>query len=287
MIHGTMVLEGGATRGVFTSGALDYLMEKDVYFSHVIGVSAGSCNGVDYVSKQIGRTRDCMIHKEKEYNYYYGFTKFIKEKSILDMDMVFDKYPKEIFPFDFDTYFASETECEIVTTNCMTGKAEYMTERSDRDRLMKLCRASSSMPLVSPIVNIDGIPYLDGGLADSIPLKRAVGYGNEKIVVILTRNPGYRKKPVTKGLVKMYRRAYKSYPDLIRTIALRNERYNRQVAMVERLEKEGKIYVLRPLIPTVSRLEKDYNMLMNFYEHGYCLMKREYDNLMRYLETKE
>lgn len=287
MIHGTMVLEGGATRGVFTSGALDYLMEKDVYFSHVIGVSAGACNGVDYVSKQIGRTRDCMIHKEKEYSYYYGFTKFVREKSILDMDMVFDKYPKEIFPFDFDTYFASETECEIVTTNCVTGKAEYMTERNDRERLMKLCRASSSMPLVSPIVNIDGTPYLDGGLADSIPVKRAAGYENEKMVVILTRNLGYRKKPVTKGLVKMYRRAYKSYPDLIRTIALRNERYNRQVAMVERLEKEGKIYVLRPLIPTVSRLEKDYNMLMNFYEHGYCLMKREYDNLMRYLETKE
>lgn len=287
MIHGTMVLEGGATRGVFTSGALDYLMEKDVYFSHVIGVSAGACNGVDYVSKQIGRTRDCMIHKEKEYSYYYGFTKFVREKSILDMDMVFDKYPKEIFPFDFDTYFASETECEIVTTNCVTGKAEYMTERNDRERLMKLCRASSSMPLVSPIVNIDGTPYLDGGLADSIPIKRAAGYENEKMVVILTRNLGYRKKPVTKGLVKMYRRAYKSYPDLIRTIALRNERYNRQVAMVERLEKEGKIYVLRPLIPTVSRLEKDYNMLMNFYEHGYCLMKREYDNLMRYLETKE
>ena len=111
------------------------------------------------------------------------------------MDMVFDKYPKEIFPFDFDTYFASEMECEIVTTNCVTGKAEYMTERSDRDRLMKLCRASSSMPLVSPIVNVDGVPYLDGGLADSIPVKRAQALGNEKIIVILTRNPGYRKKP--------------------------------------------------------------------------------------------
>ena len=182
MQKATMVLEGGATRGVFSSGALDYLMEQDFYTSHVVGVSAGSCNGVDYVSKQIGRTRDCMIHKEKEYDYHVGFRKFVKEKSILDMDMVFDKYPKEIFPFDFDTYFASEMECEIVTTNCVTGKAEYMTERSDRDRLMKLCRASSSMPLVSPIVNVDGVPYLDGGLADSIPVKRAQALGNEKII---------------------------------------------------------------------------------------------------------
>ncbi len=148
MIQATMVLEGGATRGVFTSGVLDFLMEEKTELSHVVSVSAGACNGVDYVSKQIGRTRDCMIHKEKEYNYYYGFRKFVKEKSILDMDMVFDKYPNELFPFDYDTYFASGTECEIVTTNCRTGKAEYMTERKDRDRLMKLCRASSSMPLI-------------------------------------------------------------------------------------------------------------------------------------------
>lgn len=284
MINATMVLEGGATRGVFTSGALDYLMEQDTYLSHVIGVSAGACNAVDYVSKQIGRTRDCMIHKEKEYNYYYGFTQFIKEKSILDMDMIFEKYPREIYPFDFDTYFSSDIKCEIVTTNCETGKAEYMTENSDSDRLMKLCRASSSMPLVSPIVKIDDVPYLDGGLADSIPIGRAAKSGNKKIVVILTRNPGYRKKPVTKGMAKMYKRAYRSYPELVHTTIYRNARYNHQVEMIEKLEKEEKIFVLRPLIPTVSRLEKDYDMLMNFYEHGYCLMKREYERLMEYLE---
>ena len=110
MIQATMVLEGGATRGVFTSGVLDYLMEEQVELSHLVSVSAGACNGVDYVSRQIGRTRDCMIHKEKEYNYYFGFRKFVKEKSILDMDMVFDRYPNELFPFDYDTYFASETE---------------------------------------------------------------------------------------------------------------------------------------------------------------------------------
>lgn len=284
MINATIVLEGGATRGVFTSGVLDYLMEKDVYLSHVIGVSAGSCNGVDYVSKQIGRTRDCMIHKEKEYSYYYGFTKFVKEKSLLDMDMVFDKYPNEIFPFDFDTYFASEMECEIVTTNCETGKAEYMTERSDRERLMKICRASSSMPLISPMVNLGGTPYLDGGLADSIPIGRAAKIGNKKIVIILTRNPGYRKKPTTKAVAKLYRKAYKSYPELVRTAILRNVKYNRQMQMVERLEEEGKIFVLRPLVPAVSRLEKDYDTLMEFYQHGYDLMEKEYDRLMKYLE---
>lgn len=284
MVKATLILEGGATRGVFTSGVLDYLMEEDMYMSDVIGVSAGSCNGVDYVSKQIGRTRDCMIHKEKEYSYYYGFTKFIREKSILDMDMVFDKYPKELFPFDFETYFSSDIECEIVTTNCETGKAEYMTEGKDPERLMRLCRASSSMPLISPIVNIDGVPYLDGGLADSIPIKRALEKENEKIVVVLTRNPGYRKKPVSKGVAKMYRRAYKNYPNLVRTILTRSIRYNRQMEMIEKLGQENRIYVIRPLIPTVSRLEKDYDTLTNFYEHGYNLMKKEYDRLLKYLE---
>ncbi|MCI9076112.1 MAG: patatin family protein [Dorea sp.] len=284
MIQASMVLEGGATRGVFTSGVLDFLMEENVELSNVISVSAGACNGVDYVSKQIGRTRDCTIHKEKEYNYYFGFRKFVKEKSILDMDMIFDKYPNELFPFDFDTYFASDIDCEIVTTNCRTGKAEYMTERNDRTRLMKLCRASSSMPLISPMVEVDGDFYLDGGLADSVPIKRAIQIGKEKIVVILTRNPGYRKRPTTKAVAKLYRRAYRSYPNLVRTAIRRNAKYNRQAELVEKMEKEGKIFVLRPLIPTVSRLEKDYDMLMNFYDHGYCLMKREYGRLMEYLE---
>lgn len=284
MITGTIVLEGGATRGVFTSGILDYLMEEDLYFSHVIGVSAGSCNGVDYVSRQIGRTKKCMIPEKKEYSYYSGVRSAIKEKSILDMDMVFDTFPKKIYPFDFETYFQSDMVCEIVTTNCETGKAEYMTEQSDPDRLMKLCRASSSMPLLSPIVNIDGVPYLDGGLADSVPIRRALQSGNEKIVVVLTRNPGYRKKPISKGTVKLYRRAYKKYPNLVHAAIYRNHVYNKAMELVERLEEEEKIFVIRPLVPTVSRLERDETALTAFYQHGYNLMKRQREALQRYLE---
>ena len=280
MITGTIVLEGGATRGVFTSGILDYLMD----FSHVIGVSAGSCNGVDYVSRQIGRTKKCMIPEKKEYSYYSGVRSAIKEKSILDMGMVFDTFPKKIYPFDFETYFQSDMVCEIVTTNCETGKAEYMTEQSDPDRLMKLCRASSSMPLLSPIVNIDGVPYLDGGLADSVPIRRALQSGNEKIVLVLTRNPGYRKKPISKGTVKLYRRAYKKYPNLVHAAIYRNHVYNKTMELVERLEEEEKIFVIRPLVPTVSRLERDETALTAFYQHGYNLMKRQREALQRYLE---
>ena len=284
MIEAGLVLEGGATRGVFTSGALDYLMEKDLYFSYVVGVSAGSCNAVDYVSKQIGRTRDCMIHRGKEYSYYYGLKDFVKERSLLDMDMVFDKYPNEIFPFDFDTYFSSEIDCEIVTTNCRTGKAEYMTETGDRDRLMKICRASSSMPLVCPIVNVDQVPYLDGGLADSIPVKRAQEKGMDKIVLILTRPEGYRKKPTSKAVGKLYRKFYSKYPELVRTCIRRAAMYNKTEAYIEKLEAEGKIFVLRPEMKPVSRLEKDYDKLMAFYQHGYELMEKELPRMQVYLE---
>ena len=130
----TIVLEGGATRGIFTSGALDYLMEQDIYFSDVIGVSAGACNAVDYVSRQPGRTRDCMIPNTKDMKYINGVKDTIREKSLMNMDLIFDKYPNELIPFDFDTYFQSEMHWELVTTNCLTGNAEYMTETEDPDR---------------------------------------------------------------------------------------------------------------------------------------------------------
>ena len=280
----TLVLEGGATRGIFTSGALDYLMERDLYFSDVIGVSAGSCNAVDYVSRQPGRTRDCMIPTDKEGKYYYGIRDFVKEKSLMNMDLIFDKYPKELLPFDFETYFNSEINCQIVTTNCLTGKAEYMTEDSDNDRLMKLCRASSSMPLLTPIVNIDNVPYLDGGLADSVPIRRAQQMENEKIVVILTKNQGYRKSVLSPTMQRVYKRAYKSYPNLIRTIFRRSFEYNKTMNYLDQLEKRGEIFILRPQAKPVSRLERNKETLHAFYEHGYKYTERKFDDLMEYLE---
>ena len=258
----TLVLEGGATRGIFTSGALDYLMERDLYFSDVIGVSAGSCNAVDYVSRQPGRTRDCMIPTDKEGKYYYGIRDFVKEKSLMNMDLIFDKYPKELLPFDFETYFNSEINCQIVTTNCLTGKAEYMTEDSDNDRLMKLCRASSSMPLLTPIVNIDNVPYLDGGLADSVPIRRAQQMENEKIVVILTKNQGYRKSVLSPTMQRVYK----------------------TMNYLDQLEKRGEIFILRPQVKPVSRLERNKETLHAFYEHGYKYTERKFDDLMEYLE---
>lgn len=285
MIKATIVLEGGARRGIFTSGVLDYLMEKEIYFSNTIGVSFGSCNGSSYVSKQKGRMRDCTAQKDTKYGMFSSVGKMIREKAILDMDELFDKYPNEYFPFDYETYFQSDMECEFVVTNCETGKAEYLTEEMDKDRLMKLCRASSSMPVFSPIVEIDGIPYLDGGIADSIPIERALEKGNDKIILVLTRNPGYRKKMTSKLMAKLYRKMYKDYPAFVKTAIRRNFEYNKQMAIVNQLEKEGKIFVLRPAMEPISRLEQDYEKLITFYNHGYNMMKERYEELKEYLEV--
>ena len=284
MIQGSLLLEGGATRGVFTSGVLDFLMEEKIQFSHVIGVSAGACNAGGYLSNQIGRSRECWIRKDAENSYYYNLSQMIQNKSLMNMDMIFNRYPNEIHPFDYDTFFKSAMQCEVVVTNCETGLAEYKTEQADAKRLMDICRASCSMPLVAPMVDIDGGKYLDGGIADSIPFKRAIEIGNRKIVLILTREKGYRKKYPRKAEVKLYEQRYKKYPNLIKTIITRPLVYNRTIEKIEKLEDSGKIFVLRPEIPTIKRLEKDYDILMNFYQHGYLRMEREFERLKDFLK---
>lgn len=285
MIKATMVLEGGAKRGVFTAGVLDYLGERELYTSHVVGVSAGACNALDYVSRQTGRTKDCMIQKDKKYRYYAGVRTVVKERTLLDMEKLFHRFPLEDFPFDFDTYFKSEAVCELVVTNCETGKAEYLSETGgDKERAMKICRASSSMPLVAPVVRIDDVPYLDGGIADSVPIRHAMEYGNKKMIVVLTRQRGYRKKIPSIAEAKLYHRAYgKKYPCLVSAILGRPQEYNRMAERIERLEDEGKIFVVRPQIPTVSRLETDCDKLNAFYMHGYELMRERYDELLQFL----
>lgn len=284
MEKGTIILEGGANRGLFTAGVLDYLMDQEFYFSHVIGVSMGACNAIDYVSRQPERTKKCIITDTEETNYYYGPTEILKEKSIMNMDLIFDKLPNELLPFDYETYFKSAMKCEQVVTNCVTGKAEYLDEREDKQRLLDITRASCSMPLVTPMAFIDGVPYLDGGLADSIPIKRAMTYGNKKIVLILTRNSGYRKKPTGKVVRGLYEGMYKRYPALVKTLINRNAQYNRTLEKIEEWEKKGYIYVIRPEMPTISRLEKDSSKQEAFYQHGVEQMTRQFDEVKKFLK---
>lgn len=286
MVKGTIVLEGGAARGVFTSAVLDYLMEQDLYFSNMIGVSAGACNGIGYASKQIGRAKNCMIHEEESFSYM-NLRKFVKSKSLMDMDMIFDTFPNKTFPFDYDTYFETEINCLIGVTNCITGKIDFLSETEDKNRLMKICRASSSLPLVSPIVNVDGVPYLDGGLSDSVPIKKALELGEDKIVVVLTRSRGYRKKISSKGINRIYAKSYKKYPELVKSIRRRAVQYNKTMEYIDQLENAGKVFVIRPQIPPVKRMESNPDKLNEFFDHGYRLMEKQYDNLIKYLEIEK
>lgn len=279
-----LILEGGATRGVFTAGVLDYLMEKDYYFPYVVGVSAGSCNAIDYVSRQKGRTRECMIIREKQYSYLNkNLKKMIRERSLFDMDLIFDRFPREVFPFDFDTYFASDIKCELVLTNCITGKAEYLEEKNSKERLLALARASSSIPVASPIVFVDGVPYLDGGIADSIPIVHSLKTGHQKNVIVLTRNYGYRKK-LRSHTKEVYLAFYRKYPQLVRALVNRARVYNHTLDLIERWELQGKVFVIRPQIPPVSRVEQNYQILSDFYRHGYDLMEKQFDRMIEFLE---
>ncbi len=281
-VHGTgLVLEGGATRGVFTSGVLDYLMERGLYLPYVAGVSAGACNAVDYVSRQIGRTRDCMIQKEKEYKYI-SLKHTLKTRHLFNMDMVFDRYPNEIYPFDYETYFHSPLRCEMVVTNCLTGRAEYLDERTDKQRLMDICRASSSVPVATPMVRVDGTPYMDGGIADSIPIIRSLKLGNKKNVLVLTREAGYRKRPLKKSRA-LYMAKYKEYPNFVKAILRRSYIYNKTLSYIEKWEAQGKVFVIRPRTKTVSRTEQNHEALTAFYQHGYDLMEESYEKLLEYL----
>ena len=283
MNQAALVLEGGGNRGVFTAGALDFLLEKDEMFSYVIGVSAGACNAMDYLSRQPERTRNCMIVQEKK-NRYIATRDALRKGRLFDMDMIFDKYPNEIFPFDFETYFQSDADCEMVVTNCLTGEAQYLSEKNDKDRLLAICRASSSIPVASDMVTVDGEPCLDGGIADSTPIIHAMEKGYRKDVVILTRQKGYRKSKPGKSRA-LYLAAFKEYPAFLNTLLNRYRNYNRTLELVEKWEREGHIFVIRPEMEPVSRTEQNIEKLTDFYQHGYDVMKDRFDEMQAYLKS--
>lgn len=282
MKHVGMVLEGGGQRGVFTSGVLDYLMEQNFKVPYVIGVSAGACNAVDYVSGQIGRTKKCMIDA-LETHQYMTVKSLIKNGYLFDMDLVFDQFPNELYPFDFDAFFKSDIQCLMAATDCLTGKVVYLEDKTNRKRMMDACRASSSLPFVSPMVMVDGIPMLDGGLADSIPIKRAVADGYHHNIIILTKVPGYRKPDGPGKTVKLARAFYKKYPNLVKALEERNKKYNRTLAAIERLEQKGQAFVFRPEFDGAGRAEKDLKKLNRLYQHGYDTARVQYDRLQQWL----
>lgn len=271
-----LVLEGGGMRGVFTCGVLDYLMDHDIRFPYTIGVSAGACNGLSYMSRQRGRAKYSNIDLLEKY-HYIGLKHLLKKRNILDFDLLFTEFPEHILPYDYQVYFDSPERYVMVTTNCLTGEADYFEEKKDKNRVIDIVRASSSLPFVCPIAYVDGIPMLDGGIVDSIPLQRAIHDGYRNNVVVLTRNRGYRKENKD---IRIPPFVYRKYPKMREALSRRCAAYNEQLEMVERMEEEGDILVIRPQKPVVvDRIERDIQKLTDLYEEGYECAKRQLETL--------
>ena len=274
-----LVLEGGGLRGVFTCGVLDCFMDYGVRFPFTVGVSAGACNGLSYMSGQRGRAKASNIDLMREYNYI-GLKFLFTQGCIMDFKLLFEDFPEKIIPYDYNAYFSNPDRFFMVTTNCLTGKAEYLEEKSSAERVMSIVRASSSLPFVTQITYVDGVPMLDGGIADSIPVSFAIEQGYPNPVVILTRNRGYRKKESKIPLSRLF---YRKYPELQKALEKRNEVYNRTMEMIEMMEDRGEITVLRPVKPVmVDRMEKDISRLSALYQEGYDIAKTFYDNVLHF-----
>ena len=265
--HNTgLVLEGGGMRGVFTSGVLDALMKHEMYFPYVVAVSAGACNGLSYMSRQPRRARFSNIDMLRRYGYL-SLKHLLVKGSIFDPNILYERFPAEIAPFDYDTYAHNPAPFEMVTTNCLTGQAEYLSEKHDPRRLTSIAKASSSLPYVAQVTKVDGIPMLDGGIVDSIPVLRSVSQGHSFNVVVMTRNMGFRS---TERDMKIPPIIYKEYPRLRVALSHRVEVYNEQLEMVERMERWGEILVIRPQRKMeVGRTCSDIAKLERLYEEGY------------------
>ena len=266
-----LVLEGGGMRGVFTCGVLDYLMDHKISFPYAIGVSAGACNGLSYMSHQRGRGKYSNIDLLAKYKYI-GIRPLVKKRGLIDQQLLFHRVPDRILPYNYKAYAENPARFEMVTTDCRTGRACYWEEKHNEKRIIEIVKASSSLPYACPIIYVDGRPMLDGGIVDSIPLLRAYEQGYDKCVVVLTRNKGYRKSTKKMPVPSFI---YKKYPRLRVALRNRNKLYNEQLELVERLEEEGKIIVIRPEKPiVVERMETSVKKLTDLYNQGYeCARK--------------
>lgn len=261
-----LILEGGGMRGVFTSGVLDNLMDRGIRFPYIIGVSAGACNALSYMSGQRGRSKYSNINLLEE-RQYIGLKHLLLKGNIMDFDLLFYEFPQRISPYDYKALAENSARLEIVTTSCRSGKACYYEEKNIPERVIDIVKASSSLPFVAPISYIDGNPMLDGGISDSIPLLRARQQGYDNNLVVLTRNKGYRKPSKPTKVPPLF---YRKYPELRKAIKERNSLYNSQLSLIEQLEDENNLTVIRPQKPiVVDRMERDTQKLLDLYNEGY------------------
>jgi predicted patatin/cPLA2 family phospholipase len=275
--HTALVLEGGGMRGVFTCGVLDYLMDRRITFPYAVGVSAGAGNGLSYLSGQRGRAKYSNIDLLEKY-HYIGVKHIWNHHSIIDQDLLYRRFPESILPYDYEAAMANPMRFEMVTTDCHTGRACYFESHTDERRMLDICKASGSLHYVCPIAYVDARPMLDGGIVDSIPVERAFRLGYRRAVVVMTRNLGYR----TSGRdVRVPHFVYTRYPRLRVALSNRLRCYDEQLALVERLEQEGHILVVRPQKPLeVDRITTDPKKLTALYEEGYACAAQVLDPIL-------
>ncbi|MFD2680519.1 patatin-like phospholipase family protein [Bacillus seohaeanensis] len=275
-----LVLEGGGMRGVYTAGALEYFLEQGLEFPYVIGVSAGACIAASYLSKQAGRNKKVNIGFARDPKYL-SWRNYWKSRELFGMDYVFDEIPNKIVPFDYETFYSSQSEFVIGTTDCHTGKPVYWSRKDYGKDVLTIIRASSSLPFLAPVVEYQSKHLLDGGISDSIPIEKAEKDGFAKNVVVLTRNKGYFKKPSKFNF--LLKRKYPQYPNLQKTLMNRYKQYNSLVETLEEKEAKGEIIIIQPQQPLkVGRIEKDPKKLENLYWQGYEDAKQKYANILEW-----
>lgn len=276
-----LIIEGGGLRGVFASGALHFLMEKELRFPYVIGVSMGACNAANYVSWQIERNRIVNISYVNDPRYI-SYLRLITRGELFGMDFIFDTIPHFLVPFDYQTFKESSVQLITGVTDCHTGEPIYYEKGKLGEDYLDILKASCSLPFMAKPVHYKGRLLMDGGLSDSIPLRKSMKDGNTKHVLLLTRPRGYRKRP---SLFTPF--IYMRYPWLrgVRSaFSNRHIRYNETMDMIEQLEGEGRVFVIRPstAIP-VGRAERDKGKLYAAYDKGYKEAFLSYDELCDYL----
>lgn len=276
-----LVLEGGAMRGMYTAGVLDVFLEQGIRADGAVGVSAGALFGVNYVSGQKGR----VIRYNKRFNAdknYLGLRPLLREGNIVSTGYAYEEVPHHLDPFDDEAYQAADFPFYAVITNVDTGKPEYVRIHSVFQQ-MDVLRASGSMPFVSRPVEIDGKHYLDGGISDSIPYPWLAAQGYRKLIVVLTRDPTYRKRPMSPGLIRLYR---KRYPAVAEALERRYRSYNRSVERLRQWEIDGRAFVIRPSQPIeIGTIEKNPEKLQQVYALGREDALRSLPGLKRYIGT--
>ena len=277
-----LLLEGGAMRGLYTAGVLDIFMQNNISIDGIIGVSAGALFGMNYKSKQMGR----VLRYNKRFasnKNYMGLHSLITTGNIMNKDFCFNRLVNDLDPVNFEAYKNGKEDFYAVVTNMATGKAEYIKINDlKKEDQMEYLRASGSMPFLSKPVIVNGKSYLDGGIADSIPIKKLMDMGYDKNIVVLTRPEGYRKKKSNTFIPQMY---YGKYPNLTEAINNRYQVYNQQLDMITDLEAAGEIFVLRPSrFVNIQRIERDLEKIQEMYDLGREDALKKMDALGVYLK---